>query len=129
MKIRRRQRGYTLLEITVAFAIMVVSLSVLLESFSFSDSRIARASHLEQATLLAQSVRDRFRAASPRAQSVMDRQEGGCRWSLAAKALARPPFDHPHPIVAYDTVISAACGVGGDAPKAVLRSIELGGAP
>jgi len=52
-------RGFTLIEILIAFAILVVSLAVLLQSFSSSLDAVTRTERATSAILLARSIMDR----------------------------------------------------------------------
>ncbi|CBA17137.1 type II secretion system protein XpsI [Xanthomonas albilineans] len=52
----RRQRGYTLIEVIVAFALLALALTLLLGSLSGAARQVQRADQLSRATLYAQSL-------------------------------------------------------------------------
>jgi general secretion pathway protein I len=69
---RKRQRGFTLLEVLVASLIMGVAVAGLLEALSASTRNAARLSQYDRATLLAQQKMDELLVASelPRGQPL-----------------------------------------------------------
>lgn len=86
MKLRRRQRGFTLIEVVVAFAILALSLGALYESFGGSLRRAATASKRELAALRAESLLAEFRGSgglSPLPRSGRD--ENGNDWRITSK--------------------------------------------
>lgn len=54
-----RQKGFTLVEVLVAFLILTFSLSVVYESFTLGSYATLRAEHQAQALMLAQSALER----------------------------------------------------------------------
>lgn len=60
-----QQTGFTLIEVLVAFVILVLALSVLYESFMLGSYGIARAEHQTQALMLAQSALERTGVETP----------------------------------------------------------------
>jgi general secretion pathway protein I len=124
-----RQQGYTLLEITVAFAILVVTMSALFESFSMSDTRAVKTANLERATSVAQSIRARAGKDLLLTQPQSGIVENDCRWSLQAEPLPRSGLKTEPTLVAYRTLVQVACGTGQDAAHADLTSLELAKPP
>jgi general secretion pathway protein I len=56
----RRQRGFTLIEMVIAFAILGIALTVLFGAFESSLTRSRHDAHLNEGTLIAQSLLDRI---------------------------------------------------------------------
>ena len=84
---RRRERGFTLIEVVVAFAILALSLGVLYESFGGSLRRSGAARQAELATLRAESLLSEFRGSGgllPQERSGRD-EELGYSWQITVK--------------------------------------------
>lgn len=92
----RAQRGYTLLEVLVAFTLLAIGLGLLLAILSGGVRSVARSSQSTQATLYAQSLlatlgADR-RLQPGRSQGMFDR--GRYRWTLDVSRF-KPPVPTP----------------------------------
>ncbi|NKN32658.1 prepilin-type N-terminal cleavage/methylation domain-containing protein [Marichromatium bheemlicum] len=88
---RARERGFSLLEAVVAFAILALALGVLLEIFSRASLASQRAAMLARASALAES---RLALVDGGAVDLVPGEieggeAGGMRWSLAVIPLAR----------------------------------------
>jgi len=86
MRPRRTQRGFTLIEVVVAFAILALSLGALYESFGGSLRRSSTAGKRELAALRAESLLAEFRGSGgllpqPRA----GRDASGHEWRITSK--------------------------------------------
>jgi general secretion pathway protein I len=84
-----RCRGFTLIEMIVAFAILSISLTVLYGSFESSLSRVRHDEHLSEATSIARSLLDRTGTEWPLSQlTPMTRSGSGgaFRYELRAEA-------------------------------------------
>jgi general secretion pathway protein I len=91
-----RQRGYTLLEVIVAFAVLAVALSVLLGALSGGTRQVRWAADAGRAALLAQSLLDQTGVGEPlqTGRSEGELEDGRYRWSLEIDPYvdgARPP--------------------------------------
>lgn len=83
----RRARGFTLVEVVVAFAILALALGALYESFGGALRRSASASRDELSMLRAESLLAEFRGSGgllPAPRSGRD-AETGLEWSIAVK--------------------------------------------
>jgi general secretion pathway protein I len=85
----QRQRGFTLIEVVVAFAIFALSLGALYESFGGAVRRNAQAHEREQGLLAAQSLLSQLRT-TPAPWKMQDSGtlEGGWAWRMEVA-----PFD------------------------------------
>ena len=84
---RRRQGGFTLIEVVVAFAILALSLGALYQSFGESLRRGGEARQAELATLRAESLLAEFRGSGgllPKEHAGED-AELGHSWSITVK--------------------------------------------
>ena len=93
---RSSQRGYTLLEVLVAFALLAIGLGLLLATLSGGVRSVARSSQSTQATLYAESLLDTLgadqRLQPGRSQGAFD--NGRYRWTLEIKPF-KPPVAAP----------------------------------
>ena len=81
----RRQRGYTLLEVIVAFALLAVALTLLLGTLSGAARQVRWSGDAGRAALYAQSLMDQVGVSEPLAAGQRNGQfeQGRYRWSLA----------------------------------------------
>jgi len=96
---RARERGFSLLEAVVAFAILALALGVLLEIFSRASLASQRATMLARASALAES---RLALVDGGAVELVPGvieggEAAGMRWSLAMIPLARAVLDAGDP--------------------------------
>jgi general secretion pathway protein I len=121
---RRRQSGFTLLEVLVAFAIFALSVGALYESFAGSLRRTLKAEAEERAWLSAQSLLAEIRV---RPAPWPGEEEGVTRTGLDWKRSTRPYPSGTDPRSswqAYQVVIEVHPHLK-VAGTVVLRSIEL----
>jgi len=86
MSTTNRQRGFTLIEVVVAFAILALSLGALYESFGGSLRRASTASKRELAALRAESLLAEFRGSGGLApQPRSGRDSEGHEWRITSK--------------------------------------------
>jgi general secretion pathway protein I len=123
--LRQQQHGYTLLEMVVAFTILVLSLSALFESFSATLLRSEKARNLSRAGLLAESVRARAGVDLSLAAPVSNGKDGDCDWEVQARALPRENTDHPLAVNAYRVAIDTRCGAAGAMGRAHLDTVSM----
>lgn len=91
-----RQRGYTLLEVVVAFSILAVALTVLLGALSGGTRQVRWSADAGRAALLAQSLLDQTGVGEvlQPGRSAGDFEDGRYRWSLEVEPYvdrSRPP--------------------------------------
>jgi len=124
-----RQRGFTLIEVVVAFAILALSLGALYQSFSVTLRQSQRIEKRELALLEAQSLLARVGKDLPlRAGTTAGRLDSKLDWSVAIAEYARPTPTATWPVPAYDVAVEVRWGPS-DSERVALRSLELGAQP
>jgi general secretion pathway protein I len=119
-----RERGFTLIEVTVAFVIFALCAAVLYEEFAGAQRRSAQARDREQALLLAQSLLAQRRVTPPPwSAQTSGSSSDGWTWQVdvAPYNLAIAP---DFPWRAFEVTIRVQAAAA-PAREAVLRSVEL----
>ena len=80
---RKSRRGFTLIEVLVAFVILAFSLGALFSVFSDSLRSVRRSGEYAQATAIAQAHLARIEAAGPTGADIEEGEdEAGYRWRV-----------------------------------------------
>lgn len=130
----RRQRGYTLIEVIVAFALLALALTLLLGTLSGAVRQVRWSSDAGRAALHAQSLMDTVGVGQVLLPGRRDGQfDGGrYRWELTVA-----PWDEPLPPGApvvprtpafhrlYEVALSVQWGDGGPRERVDLRTLRL----
>lgn len=91
---RASQRGFTLLEVLLAFVIFALSFATVLEILSGSMRSTVRAREYSEAALLAQSLMDMVGTEVPLMENSMAGEtEDGYRWTIDIILYEGPPDD------------------------------------
>lgn len=128
---RERQRGYTLVEVIVAFALLALALTLLLGTLSGAVRQVRWSGDAGNAALHAQSLLDTVGFGSPLEPGRSDGEfEGGrYRWSLAIAPWDEPlPPDMPRTPAEYrlyEIALSVQWGRGGPRERLELHSLRL----
>jgi len=122
---RGQQRGFTLIEILIAFAILAVALAALFQAFSGGLRATTATERRNAAVMLARSLLERVGADIPLAPGELAGvSEDGQRWriAIAPSPLIVPEQRANSPIIPFDVAVSVVPD-GGRA--IVLTSLRL----
>ncbi len=124
---KRNQRGFTLLEIMVAFTIMALSVAVLLRAFGGSVRLIGDAGEIAKAVSLAQSKLAEVGRVIP----VEEAEESGqwknnYHWTLSIQPFDpfQPVADNPH-LAMYRVAVTVTWEDGGRQRHYSLSTLRL----
>ncbi len=128
----KRQRGYTLLEVIVAFALLALALTLLLGTLSGAARQVRGSSDAARAALYAQSLLAQVGAGEAIAPGQQDGEfeEGRYRWQLRiapwrdpAIAAARQQVD-PNAAGLFEVTLAVQWGDAGPGQRLQLRSLR-----
>lgn len=130
--VRARQRGYTLLEVVVAFSVLAVALTLLLGSLSGGTRQVRWSADAGRAALLAQSLLDQTGVGEvlQPGRSDGELEEGRYRWSLEVEPYV-DPLRPPSPVVESHAPrllrlqLTIAWGDGGARERVQLSTLRL----
>ncbi len=128
----KRQRGYTLLEVIVAFALLALALTVLLGILSGAARQVRGSSDAARAALYAQSLLAQVGAGEVIAPGQRDGEfeDGRYRWQLRIApwrdpsiAAARQQVD-PNAAGLFEVTLAVEWGDAGPGQRLQLRSLR-----
>lgn len=126
-----RQRGYTLLEVIVAFALLALALTLLLGTLSGAAKQVRWSSDAGRAALYAQSLMDQVgvgQALTP-GQRTGDFENGRYRWTLGVAPwrdrlpASSQPIDPNAPRL-FEVQLAIQWGDGGSSRRLLLRTLR-----
>ncbi|MEG3789841.1 prepilin-type N-terminal cleavage/methylation domain-containing protein [Lysobacter sp. CCNWLW3] len=129
---RRAARGYTLIEVIIAFALLALAMTLLLGTLSGAARQVRWSGDAGRAALHAQSLLDQIGVAEPLTpgQQSGDFEEGRYRWTLGvaqwrdrAVAATQQPVDVNGPQL-FEITLAVEWGDGGPAQRFQLRSLR-----
>ncbi|MCI0430487.1 MAG: prepilin-type N-terminal cleavage/methylation domain-containing protein [Rhodospirillales bacterium] len=123
-RFRKCRRGFTLIEIVVALAILAVALGALFQAFSGGLRATAVADRRAAAVMLAQSLLDRIGQDIPLAAGEQAGESGdGLHWSITVvpSPLIAPERRADSPVIPFDVEVSVAADGGRTVTLTSLR--------
>lgn len=132
MPTRRRQLGYTLIEVIVAFAVLALALTLLLGTLSGAAKQVRWADEVGRAALHAQSLLDQTgvgEALQP-GRSEGDFEDGRYRWSMEVEPWRDPARQDvtlldPMAPQLLQLTLAVEWGEGGPRQQLRLQSLRL----
>jgi general secretion pathway protein I len=127
----RRQHGYSLIEVIVAFALLALALTLLLGTLSGASRQVRWSADAGRAALHAQSLLDTVGVGEPLqpGQSEGEFDDGRYRWSLQVSPWSEPvPAGVPQAIGGdhlLEVVLTVRWGEGGPRERLRLQSLRL----
>jgi general secretion pathway protein I len=123
----RRDRGFTLVEVVVAIAILALMAGVIFRVNSDSIRNIRRADALANASALAQSLVAKVGTEIPlREGEVRGPSGAGLQWRLQMKRYGDAADRAQWPLAAYTVMAEVALRDGLDTQPVVLMTLRLG---
>lgn len=136
MSTARRQRGFSLIEVLVAFAILAVSLGVLMQIFSRASFATVTAAQYSRAASLAESRLEAVGSAIPLEEgTVSGEPENGYAWELTITALDPAELtggapggglDFGSPIQPFRVTVTVLWRDGSRARRLAIATLRLG---
>ena len=120
----RRARGFLLLEVLVALAVLALSLGVLLQSFSTGSRMVVTSGHYNRAGELAQSRLARVGLDVPLRPAVLQGRDGAYAWRLEIA-----PWAEVAPgagLLPYDVTVTVTWNEDGRTRQRRLATLRLG---
>ncbi|ALN65143.1 prepilin-type N-terminal cleavage/methylation domain protein [Lysobacter antibioticus] len=126
-----RERGYTLLEVIVAFALLAMALTLLLGTLSGATRQVRWSSDAGRAALYAQSLMDQVGVGQPLkpGQRSGEFENGRYRWTLGVAQWRDPtpassqPVD-PNALRLFEVQLAVEWGEGGGGRRLLLRTLR-----
>ncbi len=128
---RARARGYTLLEVVIAFGVLALALTLLLGILTNASRQVRWSGDAGRAALHAESLMDAVDVEGPLREGRRDGdlEDGRYRWVLDVRrwrdpALAAAPLDPAAPRL-FELQLTMEWGDGGPRERLALRSLRL----
>lgn len=127
----RGARGYTLLEVVIAFGVLALALTLLLGILTNSSRQVRWSGDAGRAALLAESLLDGIELEGPLREGRRDGEldDGRYRWEMQVQSWRDParlpgPQDPAAPRL-MEVQLTLAWGDGGPRERLALRSLRL----
>jgi len=130
----RRERGFSLLEILVAFVILALAMGVIMRIFSGALNNIGTVDHHAHAVLVAESVLDSLGVETPLTEGELAGEDGqGYRWhALVSRYVDANAVldDLSNPLILYQIALDVNWGAEGtNAPGLHLTTLRAAPKP
>jgi general secretion pathway protein I len=123
-------RGFTLIEVVIAFAILALSLAALYGAFESALARARRDAHFSEGTLIAQSLLARAGSEFPYAQANYRGEWNSYTYELTQEMVSQParPSAFTQPTVRVTARVSWTAGTGShDIEISTLKLVSKAG--
>jgi general secretion pathway protein I len=122
---QNRMRGFTLLEVVVAFAILTLALSALYEVFRLGLRGQQTASHEQAALEMAQKHLAELGSLRPLAEGKQSGKEDIYTWSEASALVTPKTGEAPYTIPAYQLSVQVDWQEAGASRDVTLETVRL----
>lgn len=123
------ERGFTLLECLVAFAVLLLALGLVMPLFGEVLDHSARAAEEAEAASLARAILDRVGVDLPLADGSREEDEAGFRWRLAIAPYGSDEDRQGWPAGAHRVTVTVAWRAAGRERDLTLSTLRLGPRP
>jgi general secretion pathway protein I len=128
--VSREGRGFTLLEVLIAFAIAAVALGALSRLFSIGIVTQAAAGRLADAVALAEEQLALAEQGTLPGDGLQEgRSENGLKWRRSITPLAASAAGDDGPLTAYEVQVTVSWDAAGRSKSITLSSLAFGGGP
>jgi len=119
------EQGFTLVEVLIAFAILLLALGALLPVYSEMIDHAARAAEEGRATALAQTILDRVGADLPLADGRVDGESEGFGWHLVIRSHGTDDDQRNWPASAHEVEVTIAWRSAGRVQEERFQTLRL----
>jgi general secretion pathway protein I len=116
--IPRRDSGFTLIEMIIAFAILSLSLTVLYGSLDAALSRSRRDARFSEAILIAKSLLARAGTEWPLTTGTREGQEGAYSYKMVSTEIAPPVSEQPFTLPIFQ-ILATVSWPGGNGQRSI----------
>lgn len=131
MSSKKREQGFSLLEVLVAFMVLALTLTIIMQIFSGGLRNIGRSDDYTRAVLLAESKLTELAASSLEPKELSGAAEN-FRWAGAISVAgeealgAPPPVEVNNPVDLYKIQVNVSWGEAEKARQITLNTLRLG---
>jgi len=120
------RNGFTLVEVLVAFVILALSATVIMNILSSGTRSADRTHDQREALIIARSTLDRVGAELPLATGETSGEtDGGYRWRLSILPYQEPGQEHKPTARPFKVTVTVSWGSGGQERSVTLTTLNL----